>query len=871
MTNGSDPDRRDRGDRPSRLSRPDRGDRLNRHDRPSRQDRPSRPRGLRGKNLRALLVLLTFGVAARPVAAQEGEFVVPIEVTVTDGRAPRSDLVDARLGGDGSLLALDGVVLMRPLRLMAVPEALTDLEDRDWLEPADLEEAGFRLEWDPAFLTAAITVPPEVQPVQSISGRGSRSIMPGEVVEASRISGSLPFFLSLQQTASGGTLLDPEDRQDRMDIEVLPALNVAGTVFSGRANTQFLPEQVLLETWEAAISRDFFGSTRVTVGTTRIDSFGFQTSDTLFGGGVEHRAGIGGTPVRNGRFQTSFDVETESVVEIYLNERLLRTERLAPGRYRLSELPLVPGLNDVRLVIVDAFGSEREIVDRLSHASGLLPRRETEFGVAAGTVGDSLDVVIGRGYLRRGLTGDITGVIYGEGTADDQMAGLSLTAPSPLGVLTLGGAGVSTSGATSDVTPATPDTTSTSPAPPSSSQRLEYAAELAWRYSLPSMRYVPTLGATAVYRSSAFFAPGTLPGARPSRVAPWIIGATISQALPRNTSLVVGGRYTVDASGGDDVASAFSYFGAQIGRGVSLRASLNVDDVTGDPDLRGRITVTVGVGRGRYRSSFSTPDETLGLSMNQNFDVREVSGNGGVAVETIDLREGEVGSVSANLRVANPRAEVAGAVRVAPGSALVGDGADRGEARLRLGSGLYFADGVVGVGRPTTGSFAVIGAAPGMPPGPILVNPRGDGAEARSGWLGAAVLSTVPDYYEKPIRVELPDLPIDYAMEWSEIVYASAYRSGLGLRVGGGRLLYGTGRLVAEDGEPVALRLVRVVRAGETVYTGYTDESGTFLIYDLVPGNYSLRLGELGPWARFSLTPDQEPPVDLGELTVGVR
>jgi hypothetical protein len=182
-----------------------------------------------------------------------------------------------------------------------------------------------------------------------------------------------------------------------MDIEVLPALNLAGTVFSGRANTQFLPEQVLLETWEASISRDFFGSTRVTLGTTRIDSFGFQTGEALFGGGIEHRAGIGGTPVTADRFQTSFAVETDSVVEIYLNERLLRTERLAPGRYRLSELPLVPGLNDVRLVIVDAFGAEREIVDRLSHASGLLPRRETEFGVAAGNLGDDGDTTLAPG------------------------------------------------------------------------------------------------------------------------------------------------------------------------------------------------------------------------------------------------------------------------------------------------------------------------------------------------------------------------------------------------------------------------------------------------------------------------------------------
>jgi hypothetical protein len=93
----------------------------------------------------ALFVLLALGGVPGTAGAQEGEFVVPIDVTVTDGGTPRSDLVDARLGSDGSLIALGGNALLLPLRLMAVPEALSGLEDQEWLEPADLDEAGFRV------------------------------------------------------------------------------------------------------------------------------------------------------------------------------------------------------------------------------------------------------------------------------------------------------------------------------------------------------------------------------------------------------------------------------------------------------------------------------------------------------------------------------------------------------------------------------------------------------------------------------------------------------------------------------------------------------------------------------------------------------
>lgn len=54
-------------------------------------------------------------------------------------------------------------------------------------------------------------------------------------------------------------------------------------------------------------------------------------------------------------------VTTPSTLELYVNERLVRTEDLAPGQFELTNLPLASGINDARIIIKDAFGNVREV------------------------------------------------------------------------------------------------------------------------------------------------------------------------------------------------------------------------------------------------------------------------------------------------------------------------------------------------------------------------------------------------------------------------------------------------------------------------------------------------------------------------------
>jgi hypothetical protein len=129
-------------------------------------------------------------------------------------------------------------------------------------------------------------------------------------------------------------------------IFLLP-FNINETLFSSQLNYKFSDQESVLESWEAALSRDIAQSMRLTAGTARIDPAGFQTSDAVFGIGIEKKEGIGGVPVLADRYRTSFEVFTDSTAEIYLNRRLIKSIRLTPGSYELSDFPMATGLNEV--------------------------------------------------------------------------------------------------------------------------------------------------------------------------------------------------------------------------------------------------------------------------------------------------------------------------------------------------------------------------------------------------------------------------------------------------------------------------------------------------------------------------------------------
>ena len=179
---------------------------------------------------------------------------------------------------------------------------------------------------------------------------------------------------------------------------------------------------------------------RIVVGDT-FASGGLLGGGVLIGGAMISREySVDPYFVRYPAFNLSGAVTTPSTVEVYVNDRLVRTEQLPPGAFDLTRLPTTTGPNDARLVIRDAFGGTRELAASYYLTTSVLAKGLQEYQYAVGVERtnfgiDSFNygtpVLIGRHRL--GLTDAVTLGGRVEARSDLVSAGPSVTVRTPFG------------------------------------------------------------------------------------------------------------------------------------------------------------------------------------------------------------------------------------------------------------------------------------------------------------------------------------------------------------------------------------------------------------------------------------------------------
>lgn len=88
--------------------------------------------------------------------------------------------------------------------------------------------------------------------------------------------------------------------------------------------------------------------------------------------------------IRRPSLNLAGSVTTPSVVEIYANNHLVRREEIQPGQFEFSNLNLQTGRGDLRMVIRDAFGNQREISNAYYVGSSALAKGLQEFSYSLG-------------------------------------------------------------------------------------------------------------------------------------------------------------------------------------------------------------------------------------------------------------------------------------------------------------------------------------------------------------------------------------------------------------------------------------------------------------------------------------------------------
>ncbi|RPJ78046.1 MAG: hypothetical protein EHM20_04865 [Alphaproteobacteria bacterium] len=123
---------------------------------------------------------------------------------------------------------------------------------------------------------------------------------------------------------------------------------------------------------------------RMEAGDVHFPILGHQQSRTI--GGLSFYKDFSLNPYRSNGATSSFEyeIETRSLVRTYINNTILKTEYMNPGRYLVKDIPLNNGVNKIVVEITDEFGRKKIQVFNEAGSVDLLAPGLSRYSLAAG-------------------------------------------------------------------------------------------------------------------------------------------------------------------------------------------------------------------------------------------------------------------------------------------------------------------------------------------------------------------------------------------------------------------------------------------------------------------------------------------------------
>jgi outer membrane usher protein len=372
--------------------------------------------------VRLVLVLAAIGGTASAVRAQPDQRALldlvvnqvdkgPILVLIRAGNvwAAVGALESAELESfAGDRLAIDGATWVRLGSL--APAILFELNERD--------------------LSLRVTARPEHLALKRLALQPDR---PAGIVYARNTSAFLNYALNWDRLSGAGVFADA-------GLSARGALLT--TTFGSAANRRLVRGQTSI-----TIDRQT-GLRRWVIGDTFANT-GLLGGGTFLGGvSVSRDYGIDPYFQRYPTVDMAGSVLSPSTLEVYVNDRLVGRQNLAPGRFDLSALPVSTGHGVARLVVRDAFGRQQELVSSYYLTTSVLAAGLSEYNYHVGykRMNDSLSnwgyaVPVVLGQQRFGLNDRVTAGFRAEMTPRLISGGPTMNLRFPFGEMELAAAG----------------------------------------------------------------------------------------------------------------------------------------------------------------------------------------------------------------------------------------------------------------------------------------------------------------------------------------------------------------------------------------------------------------------------------------------
>jgi outer membrane usher protein len=738
-----------------------------------------------------------------------------IVVSLKDGQRVLGD-VDAQITPDDTLLvSVEGLVQL--LGRSLAPASLDRIRQAQAAEgfaslPA-LNAQGLDARFDKRAFELTVTIAVAARATRTIGLADLDRAVVGEFTPPERFSAYVNVRGSVDVIHRGGpqgfgdpfVLLDGAMRLAPVVLEAEGSFNGLDRRFDRSGARLVFDDSRRLVRWTAG---DLLGESRGFQGQVDIAGIGVRRSYALL------------DPQRNvaPRGGRTFSIDRDATVDAFVNGRAVRTLRLQPGTYNVSDFPFAQGGNDVQLVIVDDAGRRETIsfttfIERTQLAPGL-----SEFSVDIGAVSRRdrgiaySGTLAGSGFYRRGISERLT--VGGNA----QFAGRRVL----VGAEAVLGAGFGTIGG--DVAVSYLPAAGTGWAANFSIERLTQRNERSSSFL-----------AAVELRSRRF---GAVEQFTPDNPYDANVSASYNASLDRNSFAGAQLRYAHGRGGIVDEYSARGTYGRRLGRTMNLILDVEWSRGVRGDDRGARVSLVRRFGdRTSARAEFDGRDQRVRLGVQSSGGYGIGSWSGGA---NADLGDDAI-SVNASANYVANRADLG----VAHTAAFSPDGGGITDQRtsFRAGTSIAFAGGQVAVGRPISDGFALVRSYRGGTENRVVVEPAQGSAQARSGVLGPALFSQVTSYSPRTLTYDAPGAPSGLDLGTGSLRVLAPYRAGYVVTVGSeyGMMAIGTLRLLRE---PLPLRAgfaLEVGPGGRRVEL-FTNRQGQFSVAGLKPGRWRIEI-----------------------------
>ncbi|NLB62733.1 MAG: hypothetical protein GX801_01325 [Fibrobacter sp.] len=556
-------------------------------------------------------------------------------------------------------------------------------------------------------------------------------------------------------------------------------------------------------------------------------------------------------------------LDAPAKVEIYVNDKLVRTEHLSSGLHVFKNIPGGIGQNDLRVLVLYDDGRTQEINDIFSNSGNdNLPQGlyeyDANFGFAQGAqkhvlhYGLSSDSLVLSGVGRYGITSFLTGEAYGVLALETQMAGFGLLMQrDSINQYVLRAIGSY-----------------------NKNFRGGYRLELLrnWRY----VRNTFSLGGALL--SSSY--PERILGPTKSTIEKMQLTAVVGAPIWRgilNASLQANfNRHdTISNSGAVEYLTNLSYNVNIIsGLNLSLGSYVRVHKRNYQPQISATINYFFNTGRhsffameqiarervynpatfqdyryvderGLYVDTMIYEDgywdnawrnnlnggwswsKASGLNMGQQYSVSGGWQHAGSALRANAFHTYNWGQIQMNYSLAD------NAQSVLHSRSHYGVG--------RFETSFSYADGLWGIGRPIRNNFALVKGQDDLAETRVRINPDENNDTEFSHSLGpvAGVFGDIPYYRSSLLQLKLVNPDLGAWLEDDAFAIKGLYKQGYAIKVGRPPKILLRGQLLDETGEAlarVAFSLVEKDNPDKVVLESFTNLQGSFQLGDIEPG-----------------------------------